>query len=202
MAWDRIIWRTIWATSTWPIRAGKQGMLQIPSPKEVHLIRPRRRAFSTVAPFLWNNIPTEISLGPTLTQLCKTRKTWFCQQAWELRVKWNPSSGSFDCVLSPEGAGLLFFILFYWVFTVSNPPWVPGSKWMAISNFQINKLTAVFPVQCLGEICWVLWLFTLMWDGNSNISCESRTVKCQHLDPGIVIKISPHFTSPGRHTRR
>lgn len=44
-------------------RAGRQGMLHVPSPKEAHLMGPRR-AISIVAPFLWNIIPTEIRLAP------------------------------------------------------------------------------------------------------------------------------------------
>lgn len=48
--------------STQPTRTGRQGVLEVLSPKEVHLVRPRRRIFSMMVPFL-------LSEGPSFSQI-------------------------------------------------------------------------------------------------------------------------------------
>lgn len=55
--------RLLLAISTQPTREGKQGMWRVPSPKEIHLLGPRR-AFSGVAHSLWNIIPAKIRFLP------------------------------------------------------------------------------------------------------------------------------------------
>lgn len=52
-------------TPVLPRRAGRQRMLQVSSPKELHLAGPRKRVFSVVAPSHWNITPTH-----TLTLFC------------------------------------------------------------------------------------------------------------------------------------
>lgn len=42
---------------THPIRSGKKGNLRVPSAKECHWAGPRKKAFSDIAPSLWNIIP-------------------------------------------------------------------------------------------------------------------------------------------------
>lgn len=44
---------------------GKEGMLWMPSVKEFQLAESRRRAFSALAPALWNIFPSEVRLAPT-----------------------------------------------------------------------------------------------------------------------------------------
>lgn len=58
-----------------PLEQG-DGMLWAPSPREVHLAQARRRAFSVVTLSLWNIIPIELRLAPTLILFHKALNTW------------------------------------------------------------------------------------------------------------------------------
>lgn len=56
----------------------RKGLLQIPPAKEFWLLRSRRRAFSAVAPTLWNIPSSEVRSAPTLLIFQKSLKTWIC----------------------------------------------------------------------------------------------------------------------------
>lgn len=58
--------------------------VRISSAKEFWLVGFRRKAFSTMAPALWNILPYEMRLAPSLLMFQKSLKTWFCQMAWGL----------------------------------------------------------------------------------------------------------------------
>uniref|UniRef100_A0A8D2LRL5 Uncharacterized protein n=1 Tax=Varanus komodoensis TaxID=61221 RepID=A0A8D2LRL5_VARKO len=49
-----------------PLRSAAEALLQEPSVKEIRRVVTRRRAFSAVAPKLWNALPREVRLAPSL----------------------------------------------------------------------------------------------------------------------------------------
>ncbi|KAF7246446.1 AT-rich interactive domain-containing protein 2 [Varanus komodoensis] len=49
-----------------PLRSAGESLLQEPSMKEIRRVSTRRRAFSAVAPNLWNSLPKEVRLAPPL----------------------------------------------------------------------------------------------------------------------------------------
>lgn len=52
------------------------GMLQIPSTKEYRLLGIRKGTFSAVATALWDILPLEIRMVPTVLAFCKALKMW------------------------------------------------------------------------------------------------------------------------------
>lgn len=50
-------------TLTLPITSGRKDSLQVPSAKELHLVGPRKWAFSAVAPNLWNILLPSMKSG-------------------------------------------------------------------------------------------------------------------------------------------
>ena len=50
--------------------------------REAQKEKTRNRAFSAVAPRLWNNLPTEIHMAPLLGILKSQFKTWLFRQAF------------------------------------------------------------------------------------------------------------------------
>lgn len=66
-----------------PTQSSRRNILKVLSADESQLAGPRRGAFSTVAPTIWNIINPEIrSLVLTMLAFCKDLITWFCAQAW------------------------------------------------------------------------------------------------------------------------
>ncbi|KAF7251228.1 Klotho [Varanus komodoensis] len=49
-----------------PLRSAGESLLREPSMKEIRKVSTRRRAFSAVAPNLWNSLPKEVRLAPSL----------------------------------------------------------------------------------------------------------------------------------------
>ncbi|XP_070618653.1 uncharacterized protein, partial [Erythrolamprus reginae] len=65
-----------------PVRSHRVGLLRVLSTKQCRLAGPRGRAFSVAAPTLWNQLPPEIRIAPTLLAFRKLLKTHLCRQAW------------------------------------------------------------------------------------------------------------------------
>ncbi|XP_078241606.1 uncharacterized protein LOC140704410 [Pogona vitticeps] len=63
-----------------PLRSGQEALLKVPSLKEVKGMACRNRAFSVVAPQLWNTLPREIRLAPTLLAFRRQAKTFLFTQ--------------------------------------------------------------------------------------------------------------------------
>ena len=68
--------------STCPTQACKEGMLRTRSTKEFHLVGSWRRAFSAVAPALWNILLPKVRQAPSLLDFRRQLKTWPCHHAW------------------------------------------------------------------------------------------------------------------------
>ena len=60
----------------------QQGRLRGLTPREARKERTRNWAFSAVAPRLWNNLPTEIHLAPSLGVFKSHLNTWLFRQAF------------------------------------------------------------------------------------------------------------------------
>uniref|UniRef100_A0A803TNY3 Reverse transcriptase domain-containing protein n=1 Tax=Anolis carolinensis TaxID=28377 RepID=A0A803TNY3_ANOCA len=65
------------------LRSSGEALLALPPPSQVRLVGTRERAFSAVAPRLWNALPKEIRQSPTLSNFRKKLKTWWCRQVFE-----------------------------------------------------------------------------------------------------------------------
>ncbi|KAF7237554.1 hypothetical protein EYD10_15747 [Varanus komodoensis] len=61
---------------THPLRSGVDVLLQEHSVKDIRRVSTRRRAFSAVAPHLWNALPREICLAPSLFAFRRQAKTF------------------------------------------------------------------------------------------------------------------------------
>ncbi|KAF7248129.1 putative uncharacterized transposon-derived protein F52C9.6 [Varanus komodoensis] len=72
-----------------PLRSAGESLLREPSMKEIRRVSTRRRAFSAVAPNLWNSLPKEVRLAPSL--LVFRRQTINLASHWLRTV--NASSG-------------------------------------------------------------------------------------------------------------
>ena len=69
----------------------QEGRLRGLTPREVRKERTRNQAFSVVAPRLWNTLPTEICLVPSLGVFKSHLKTWLFRQAFPPVNSWNLS---------------------------------------------------------------------------------------------------------------
>ncbi|KAF7244472.1 VWFA and cache domain-containing protein 1 [Varanus komodoensis] len=65
-----------------PLRSAGESLLREPSMKEIRRVSTRRRAFSAVAPNLWNSLPKEVRLAPSLLVFRR-------QLAKKIREKFN-----------------------------------------------------------------------------------------------------------------
>ena len=65
-------------------RQSQQGRLKGLTPREAWKEKTRNRAFSAVAPRLWNNLPPDIRAAPSLGIFKKQLKTWMFRQAFPL----------------------------------------------------------------------------------------------------------------------
>ena len=68
--------------STRITQQNQQGRLRGLTPREAQKERTRNRAFSAVAPWLWNSLPTEMRLAPSLGVFKSHLKTWLFRQAF------------------------------------------------------------------------------------------------------------------------
>ena len=68
--------------STQITRHSQQGRLRGLTPREARKEKTRNRAFSAVPPRLWNTLPTEIRLAPSLGVFKSQLKTWLFKQAF------------------------------------------------------------------------------------------------------------------------
>uniref|UniRef100_A0A8D2LN46 Reverse transcriptase domain-containing protein n=1 Tax=Varanus komodoensis TaxID=61221 RepID=A0A8D2LN46_VARKO len=59
-----------------PLRSAGESLLREPSMKEIRRVSTRRRAFSAVAPNLWNSLPKEVRLAPSLLVFRRQVKTF------------------------------------------------------------------------------------------------------------------------------
>ena len=66
----------------WQLSSSQGTLLKDPSLKEVRGTACRQRAFSAAAPRLWNALPTEIRLAPTLMTFRRQVKTFLFQKAF------------------------------------------------------------------------------------------------------------------------
>uniref|UniRef100_A0A803T4E3 Reverse transcriptase domain-containing protein n=1 Tax=Anolis carolinensis TaxID=28377 RepID=A0A803T4E3_ANOCA len=64
------------------LRSSGEALLSVPPASQARLVRMRDRAFSVVAPRLWNTLPRDIRQAPTLLSFRKALKTWLCAQAF------------------------------------------------------------------------------------------------------------------------
>ncbi|XP_062830654.1 uncharacterized protein LOC134297353 [Anolis carolinensis] len=65
------------------LRSWGEALLSLPPPSQSRLVGTRVRAFSVVAPRLWNSLPREIRQVPTLLSFWKSLKTWLFQKAFD-----------------------------------------------------------------------------------------------------------------------
>ncbi|KAF7247959.1 putative RNA-directed DNA polymerase from transposon BS [Varanus komodoensis] len=63
-----------------PLRSAGEALLREPSVEEVRRVVTRRRAFSAVAPKLWNALPREVRLAPSLFVFQRQEKTFLFKQ--------------------------------------------------------------------------------------------------------------------------
>ncbi|KAF7245607.1 Harmonin [Varanus komodoensis] len=63
-----------------PLRSAGEALLREPSMEEVRRVVTRRRAFSAVAPKLWNALPREVRLAPSLFVFRRQAKTFLFKQ--------------------------------------------------------------------------------------------------------------------------
>ena len=68
--------------STRVTRASQEVRLRSLTRREAQKEKTRNRAFSVVAPHLWNNLPLEIRAAPSLGTFKKQLKTWMFRQAF------------------------------------------------------------------------------------------------------------------------
>uniref|UniRef100_R4GDA2 Reverse transcriptase domain-containing protein n=1 Tax=Anolis carolinensis TaxID=28377 RepID=R4GDA2_ANOCA len=64
------------------LRSSGEALLSLPPASQARLVGTRDRAFSVVAPRLWNSLPREIREAPTLMAFRKSLKTWLFTQAF------------------------------------------------------------------------------------------------------------------------
>ncbi|KAF7239347.1 Membrane metallo-endopeptidase-like 1 [Varanus komodoensis] len=67
------------------LRSGADALLQEPSLKEIRRVTTRRRAFSVVAPQLWNSLPREVRLAPSLYSFWHQAKIFLFSQCFKMR---------------------------------------------------------------------------------------------------------------------
>ena len=72
--------RLLPTSSTHVTHASKEVRLRSLTPREARKERTRNRAFSAVAPRLWNNLPSEIRAAPSLGTFKNQLKTWMYRQ--------------------------------------------------------------------------------------------------------------------------
>ena len=66
---------------THTLRSTSKVLLRVPTPREARRVATRERAFSVVAPPLWNDLPEEARLAPTLLSFRCQVKTYLFSQA-------------------------------------------------------------------------------------------------------------------------
>lgn len=99
-------------------RMSRQEILWVP-----HLVGPRRRAFSRVAPSPVEHHPRRNKMGPTLALFYKASKTWFYQRAWGTQTGMEPIKWFISwIVVAGWMGGLLLFIVLYWVLVFLSTP--------------------------------------------------------------------------------
>uniref|UniRef100_A0A803SWN1 Reverse transcriptase domain-containing protein n=1 Tax=Anolis carolinensis TaxID=28377 RepID=A0A803SWN1_ANOCA len=64
------------------LRSSGEALLSLPPSSQLRLVGTRETAFSAVAPRLWNSLPREIRLAPSLPFFRKQLKTWMFRQAF------------------------------------------------------------------------------------------------------------------------
>ncbi|XP_067323144.1 uncharacterized protein, partial [Anolis sagrei] len=64
------------------LRSSGEALLSIPPASQARLAGTRERAFSVVAPRLWNTLPADIRQAPSLMSFRKSLKTWLFEKAF------------------------------------------------------------------------------------------------------------------------
>uniref|UniRef100_A0A803SZA6 Reverse transcriptase domain-containing protein n=1 Tax=Anolis carolinensis TaxID=28377 RepID=A0A803SZA6_ANOCA len=64
------------------LRSSGEALLSVPPASQVWLVATRNRAFSVVAPRLWNSLPSKIRQALSLLSFRKKVKTWLCEQTF------------------------------------------------------------------------------------------------------------------------
>ncbi|XP_061484291.1 cilia- and flagella-associated protein 95 isoform X2 [Rhineura floridana] len=67
-----------------PTRSASQDLLSVPPVKTARLVRTRERAFSIVAPTLWNSLPYDLRRAPSLPSFRQALKTWLFRRAYKI----------------------------------------------------------------------------------------------------------------------
>uniref|UniRef100_A0A803TKZ4 Reverse transcriptase domain-containing protein n=1 Tax=Anolis carolinensis TaxID=28377 RepID=A0A803TKZ4_ANOCA len=65
------------------LHSSGEALLSLPPPSQSRLVGTRERAFSVMAPRLWNSLPREIRQAPTLLSFRRSLKTWLFQKAFD-----------------------------------------------------------------------------------------------------------------------
>uniref|UniRef100_A0A803TUY7 Reverse transcriptase domain-containing protein n=1 Tax=Anolis carolinensis TaxID=28377 RepID=A0A803TUY7_ANOCA len=65
------------------LRSSGEALLSLPPASQVQLAGTRDRAFSVVAPHLWNTLPSEVRQAPSLLSFRRNVKTWLWDQAFK-----------------------------------------------------------------------------------------------------------------------
>uniref|UniRef100_H9G469 Myosin IE n=1 Tax=Anolis carolinensis TaxID=28377 RepID=H9G469_ANOCA len=75
-----------------PLRSSGEALLSPLPISQARLVGTRERAFSAVAPRLWNSLPIEIRQAPTLLAFRKDLKTWLfrCEEYVQEGIRWSP----------------------------------------------------------------------------------------------------------------
>ena len=63
------------------LRSTSKVLLRVPTPREARRVATRERAFSVVAPRLWNDLPEEARLAPKVLSFRRQVKTYLFSQA-------------------------------------------------------------------------------------------------------------------------
>ncbi|XP_061443806.1 uncharacterized protein LOC133365612 isoform X9 [Rhineura floridana] len=66
------------------LRSRSKALLQVPTPREARRVATRERAFSVVAPKLWNDLFDEVHLAPTLLSFRRQVKTFLFSQPFSM----------------------------------------------------------------------------------------------------------------------
>ncbi|XP_067316846.1 uncharacterized protein [Anolis sagrei] len=64
------------------LRSSGEALLSVPPVSQARLAGTRERAFSVVAPRLWNTLPVEVRQAPSLMAFRRGLKTWLFEQAF------------------------------------------------------------------------------------------------------------------------
>ncbi|KAF7252320.1 Phosphatidylinositol-glycan biosynthesis class F protein [Varanus komodoensis] len=107
-----------------PLRSAGESLLREPSMKEIRRVSTRRRAFSAVAPNLWNSLPKEVRLAPSLLVFWRQSHIHLGQQSADYNLVQCGRSMVWSISYSP-GLGSTMAGVAHFLFTWSHL-WLHG----------------------------------------------------------------------------